>query len=336
MGKSVVVVTEQEYRKGESVFAEADGFDFVPVEAKHLVATVMEREPVGVIVGVEHYPADLYKALPKRSLIARFGVGYENIDIALANSREIILTNTPACLDRSVAENTISLILSAARKTCLLDRFMSKQCWLPEQGVSLLGKKLAVIGCGKIGAWVGRIASLAFGMRVVGTTEDEVDKDFMLESYGFDDITDDYYEAVLDADFVSLHLPGSSELYHYLDANKLDVLKPSTWIINTARGSIVDEAALYDALVDNAIAGAALDVFEHEPYLPVDPEKDLRDLSNVIMTPHISSNTDVACQKMAECCIKNFRLHAREAYHSMDMVNNEILSYLVNDSSADA
>jgi phosphoglycerate dehydrogenase-like enzyme len=139
---------------------------------------------------------------------------------------------------------------------------------------------------------------------------------------------DDFTIAASDADFVSLHLPANADTHHFLNRERLAVMAPHAWIINTARGSVVDEAALYEALATGRIAGAALDVFEREPYVPVDPACDLRILPNVILTPHIGSNTVDANARIASRALRNVRLAIARDYETMDLLNPDVRAML--------
>ncbi len=124
-------------------------------------------------------------------------------------------------------------------------------------------------------------------------------------TFGLERYTNDTDSLLPECDFVSIHLPATPDTRHFINAHRLKLFKPGASLVNTARGSVVDETALYDALNNGALAGAALDVFAREPYEPVLPGKDLRLLANVLLTPHISSNTREANQRMAEACVAN-------------------------------
>jgi phosphoglycerate dehydrogenase-like enzyme len=142
----------------------------------------------------------------------------------------------------------------------------------------------------------------------------------------FEAITNDFATAVGQADFVSLHMTASRENVHFINRERLSQLGERTWLINTARGSIVDEIALFAALSDRRLAGAALDVFEREPYAPADAGGDLRSLPNVILTPHIGSNTAAANRRMAERALQNVAWAEARAFAQMDLLNPEVLS----------
>jgi phosphoglycerate dehydrogenase-like enzyme len=138
-------------------------------------------------------------------------------------------------------------------------------------------------------------------------------------------MTADFSAAVKGADFVSLHMPASAENRRFLNRERLARIRPEAWLINTARGAVVDEAALYDALAARQIAGAALDVFEREPYEPVDPSRDLRTLPNVILTPHCGSNTTEANRAMAARAVANVEMGERGDFGRMDLLNRDVL-----------
>lgn len=141
----------------------------------------------------------------------------------------------------------------------------------------------------------------------------------------FDSITTDYAEAVREADYVSLHITGDPANHRFLNAARLSMIPTRAWLINTARGAVVDERDLYDALAAGRLAGAALDVFDREPYVPADPARDLRTLGNVILTPHVGSHTREANRAMAARALQNImRAEARD-FGGMDLLNPEVL-----------
>jgi phosphoglycerate dehydrogenase-like enzyme len=254
-------------------------------------------------------------------VLARFGIGHDQIDKVQATKADILCTNTPGVLDDSVAEHTISLMLAAARHTPRLAAAMKVGNWTPVVGRELRGRTLAIIGCGPIGLAVARIASRGFGMRVIGFYRRSRPRQPEI----FDDLTTDFAAAVHAADFVSLHIPATLENTYFLNGQRLALLPPQAWLLNAARGAVVEEAALYDALHGSRLAGAALDVFAVEPYAPTDPHKDLRALPNTILTPHIGSNTEDANSRMAERALRNIALAGQGDYARMDLLNPEVL-----------
>lgn len=154
-------------------------------------------------------------------------------------------------------------------------------------------------------------------MEVVGFKRSSAESQRLRDEFGFQGIVTDFAEAVRDAKFVSLHLPAAPQTHHILNASTLESLSVGCLLINTARGSLVDESALYDALATGRIGGAALDVFEREPYERQVPGKDLSRLPNVIMTPHIGSSTREACDQMARSALRNIQLAIAGEYSEM-------------------
>ena len=326
-----VLVTELEYAKAEQIFSTSAGecgLECLPAprEEQRLAEAVRSQGAVHVVVGVDPFAGSLYEALPAGGVIARFGVGHDGIDKERATAHGLLCTNTPGTLDNSVAEHAIALLLAAARS--LPDQVSEVRAgtWMPKVGVELRGKVLAIIGCGAIGQQVGHIARAGFGMRVVGCERDQESIRNLPAETPFEEVTTEFAKAVANADFVSLHIPSNSVTRHFMDAARLALLPKKAWLVNTARGAVVDEAALFDALRLGLVAGAALDVFEAEPYAPVDPDRDLRTLGNAIMTPHIGSGTAEACERMARSALRNI-LHAERAqFSSMDLLNPQVLA----------
>ena len=148
-------------------------------------------------------------------------------------------------------------------------------------------------------------------------------------------VVNDFAMAVRTADFVSLHLSASSDNVHFVNRDRLAHLGNRAWLINTARGSVVDEAALFGALIERRLAGAALDVFAREPYAPVEGSGDLRSLANVILTPHVGSNTVEANRRMAERALQNIELAEARAFARMDLLNPEVLRRAVGNIPRD-
>lgn len=329
-----VAVTELEYDKAREVFvlAGADGFECISAAENEsgLADAVRSHSAQHVIVGVDTYRKGLYEALPKGGVIARFGVGHDGINKDLATGEGLYCTNTPGVLNDSVAEYTISLMLSVARHVPTLASAMRQEKWLPKVGSELKGKTLAIIGCGAIGRRVAQIASFGLSMNVIGSEVIEMDAAVMKKAYGFAEIYDDFAEAVAEADYVTLHIPSHPATRHFINHQRLKALPPNVWLINTARGAILDESALFDALSAGELAGAALDVFEHEPYQPVQPNKDLRKLDNVILTPHVGSSSQEASNRCAKRALHNIKLACAKRFGEMDLLNPEVCYLLEN------
>jgi phosphoglycerate dehydrogenase-like enzyme len=323
----LVLVTQTAYAKGLAVFEAAEGLRCVraPSAERELAAAVRAQGARHVILGVTRYEGPLYEALPPGGVLARFGVGHDGIDKEKATAARLLATNTPGVLDRSVAEHTLLLMLAVARHLEAAAADVRQGRWGTPAGQELAGKGLAVIGCGPIGRAVARCAAFGFGMYVSGCDPVVAFDAAMRDQWGFANIVTDFGAAVRGADFVSLHIPVLPSTIRFLGAERLALLGPRTWVINTARGAVVDEDALYDALAAGRIAGAALDVFEHEPYRPGDPARDLRQLPNALLTPHIGSNTAEANRRMAERALHNIALAEAGKWSEMDLLNPQVL-----------
>jgi phosphoglycerate dehydrogenase-like enzyme len=309
-GAAPLIITETEFRKGEAIFRSASDVRCIASseEEDALAAAIRQAGSRFAIVGPRAYRDALYAALPRGGVIARFGVGYEGVDINKASRAGLLCTNTPKVLNQSVAEFTVLLILTAARRLVPMARGMTNNVWTPIGGTEVRGKTLAIIGCGQIGSTVARIVREGFQMNVNCVNRRA-----------------EYEPAVQNADFVSLHIPATPENLRFMNRDRLARLQPHTWLINTSRGAVLDEDALYDVLVAGRIAGAALDVFQHEPYMPADPARDLRTLPNVILTPHTGSNTQEASHAIAARALHNVLLARAGNFGAMDLLNPEVL-----------
>ena len=318
-----VPVTEPEFSKAESVFNSAAGFEFegMPPDEAGLAERVRARSCRAVILTGAPYVGPLYDALGETgrgqgAIIVRFGVGHDGVDKDLARRHNIIVANTPGTLDASVAEHALWLMGALAKRLPSHDRSLRAGDWRPQSGFEVEGKTLGIIGFGAIGRRVAVKAHFGLGMRVLaadcrpvsdlekteGKSIEEIKTQFGLQLYSTD------VDAVLrEADVVTIHMPANPETQNFFNAARLSLMKPDALLINTGRGPIVDECALYDALDEGRLAGAGLDVFQAEPYAPVRPDKDLRTLHNVVLTPHVASNTAEANARMARMCIANLR-----------------------------
>jgi phosphoglycerate dehydrogenase-like enzyme len=296
-----------------------------PAEEAALARLVRTAQARHVIVGGKPYRDALYASLPRGGVIARFGVGFDGVDFTKATSAGLFVTNTPGQLTPSVAEHTMSLILAAARHVPAFDREVHDGVWSPRPGIELQGKTLAIVGMGHIGRAVARIAIAGFQMRVVGCQRrPPVPIDHPDFVPGIAAITADVAEAVRDADFVSLHLATNASTAGFLNEQRMAMLSPKAWLINTSRGALVDERALFAALRTGRLAGAALDVFDREPYLPADADSDLRRLPNVVLAPHVGSNTVDANRRMAERALRNIVLRESGDLDAMDLLNPDV------------
>ena len=237
------------------------------------------------------------EACPSLKAISNYAVGYNNIDIGAANDRKIPVYYTPGVLTETTADLTLALILATTRHIVEADAFVRAgkfTGWTPNLflGFDINGKTLGIVGMGRIGLAVAKRAA-AFNMSIVySATSDKA-----LPGYQYMPV-DQLLET---ADIVSLHLPYNTTNHHLIDAQRLSKMKKTAFIINTARGPIIDEAALVKALMQKQIAGAGLDVFEKEPKI----HPDLLGLSQVVLLPHIGSATDDTRTKMAMMAADN-------------------------------
>ncbi len=311
-----VAVTDLEYNKAVDIFENAEGLECLcaPTPEDELAEFITENKISHVIIGVAKYSGKLYDALPRGGVIARFGVGHDGVDKNIATQKGLFCTNTPGVLDDSVAECAIGLMLIIARQfvACITDN--KNGVWKNRVGHELSGKTLAIIGCGHIGCKVAKIAKRGLAMKVIGYDVRPVENDI------FDEFYTDFPHAVADADFVSLHIPDIPATKDFINAERLIQIPEKAVLINTARGNIVDENALYDALSSKKLTGAALDVFKNEPYTPQNPAKDLRTLANIIMTSHIGSSSVEACNRMAQAALKNIALCQNNQFDSMNII----------------
>jgi lactate dehydrogenase-like 2-hydroxyacid dehydrogenase len=321
--KPVVVIVESVYKKGIDIFASLADLEVVPAPAAEeaLSGVIKDKKAFAVVLGVEKYTGLLYEALQKGGVIARFGVGCDGIDFDKAKQKNLFVTNTPDVLESTVAEFTVFLAAEVLRKCGMADDRMKMNVWESTMGKELYGKTWAIIGLGRIGKRLGKILSFGFGVNVLAFKRNLDESARLGQTYGIRKISRDFAEIVSSADLVSLHLPANDDTYHFLDRKRLGQLKPGAVLINTGRGSLVDENALYEELKQGRLYGAGLDVFENEPYDPPNPEKDLRTLSNIVLTPHIASSTEECCKRMASCVIRNIRLALEDRHEQMDIVS---------------
>lgn len=247
-----------------------------------------------------HSPVDreIIDAGKRLRLISNYGVGYNNIDTAYAREKGIAVTNTPRSVCNPTAELAMALMLALARRVAECDRRIrteKESLWgtMKNLGASLENKTLGIVGMGNIGKNVARKAE-AFGMRVIYYNR-------RTEVSGYRRVPLD--TLLQEADFVSLHTPLTTETRHLIGARELSLMKPTAMLINTARGAVIDETTLADALRQKRIAGAALDVFENEPHVT----DVLYRLDNVVLTPHVGTGTIDTRIAMAEEALANIR-----------------------------
>ncbi|MEL6241888.1 MAG: D-glycerate dehydrogenase [Pseudomonadota bacterium] len=243
---------------------------------------------------------------PQTKILANYGVGYTHIDVEMAKSHGIAITNTPDVLSECTADLAMTLMLMVARRAGDGERELRAgkwDGWRPTHlvGTKVSGKTLGIIGFGRIGQEVARRAHFGFGMGIVVYNRSAVHEDVLAQ---FNATQVQTIEDLLpQCDFVSLHCPGGASNAKMINSRRLDLMKPDAFLINTARGEVVDEAALAQALMFETIGGAALDVFEREP--AVNPM--LAECDNLVMLPHLGSATREARQAMGFRVLDNLK-----------------------------
>jgi len=248
--------------------------------------------------------AEVFDAAPKLKIVAQMAVGFDNIDVAEATRRGIYVTNTPGVLTETTADFAWALLMAIARRVVEADRYVRsgqwKVSWHPSMllGRDVYGATLGIVGAGRIGTAVARRAK-GFNMKIlyydVVPMPPEIEKELDAKRVDLDTL-------LRESDFVSIHVPLIKETYHLINEEKLKLMKKTAYLINNSRGPVVDEKALYKALKEGWIAGAALDVFEQEP-TPLD--NPLLKLDNVVVAPHISSASYETRSRMAEMVAEN-------------------------------
>ncbi len=264
-----------------------------------LIRRIHDADVVLNIRGYTRFTANVIAACDRLRLISIWGTGTDNVDFAAARVRGITICNTPGVNARAVAEHTVALMLAVARRIPSMDAGVRAGEWPRGLLVQLEGKALGVIGLGAIGSRVAMLAS-AFGMRVLASTLDK--DDGRAAAVGAAHVP---LETLLaDSDFVSLHLRLSEKTARYLDEARLALMKPSAFLVNTARAGLVDRDALLETLRDSRIAGAGLDVFHEEPIRADDP---LLRLPNVVLTPHNAGSTAEVIDRGLHQAVENIR-----------------------------
>jgi D-3-phosphoglycerate dehydrogenase len=315
--KPKVLVTETIHRVGWDALASAtDAVAWPGPEQQPLMEAVGDAQ--AILVRVVKLPPEVIQAARQVKVIAKHGVGYDNINIPAATASGVIVTNTPLANSTSVAEHALALLLAVARRIGESDRDLTLKQLRPQkvyQGIELSGKVLGIIGLGSAGSRLAGMAGQGFGMRVLG----------------FDPYKEPWPEGVercreLDpllaqADFISIHVPLTRETRNLIGKTALPKMKPTCILVNTARGGIVDEAALAEAVKAGRLAGAGLDVVEDEPLRPDHP---LAGLPNIILTPHVAGVTEEAMMNMARTAAEDI-LRVLRGERPKFPVNREVL-----------
>ncbi len=295
MARKRVIVTEYIDPAGLEILARNSDLVYLPDSPKVKLEDAI-REAYGVGVRLAPITAELIASAPNLKVIAKHGVGYDNIDVAAATTRRAVVVTTPKANAVSVAEHILSLMLCLANRICVANadlkagRFKRREDYT---GVELKGKTLGVMGLGRIGSEVARKCRSGFGMNVIAFDPYLTAETFELTGYKKAETADQLLE---EADFVVLCVPITPQTAGMIGLRELTRMKPTSFLINTSRGDLIDEGALYAAISEGRIAGAAADVFRKEPPTPENP---LLTLDNFIATPHVAGSTNEAMRRMA-------------------------------------
>jgi len=270
----------------------------------------------------ERIDAEVMDAGEDLKVISNMAVGFNNIDVDAATERGIYVTNTPGILTDTTADCAFALLMAVARRIPEADRHMRAKKWVHPWGPKMFmgsdvyGKTLGIVGLGRIGSAIVRRAK-GFNMRVVYTDPHryrEREKELEVSYLSLDDL-------LKESDYVSLHVPLTEETHHMIGERELKMMKEGAYLVNTSRGPVVDQDALYRALRDRVIAGAGLDVFEKEP---IEPDSPILGLENVVVTPHIASASIDTRTKMAVMAATNL-VSVLQGKEPPNLVNPEVL-----------
>ena len=299
-----ILLVEHIHPAGEALLAEAGDLVFPhPQNAEGILAAI--GDCAALVVRNTKITRPILEAAPRLRVVGRHGVGYDSIDIAAASALGIPVVYTPAANTESVAEIAVGFIIMLGRQILrahtamqsgeLLGKTVTLSVMAQQRGLAnfdLWGRTLGIVGVGRIGSSVARKMTGAFNMKVLGY--DPYLDTGVLAGYGVEKVKhlDDMLPR---SDFVSLHCPGGAETRHMIDAARLARFKPGAYLINTARGSVVNEADLVAALQSGRLGGAAIDVYDPEPPLPTNP---LLHMDNVIVTPHFCAMTEESLHNM--------------------------------------
>ncbi|MCP9630764.1 hydroxyacid dehydrogenase [Rhodopseudomonas palustris] len=322
-----LLVTESLSQRGRALLAERGDVDVIEfsnlISAGDFEALLRAQAPVhGVALGATRFGERELDAAQDMRVVARIGVGYDAVDVAALSKRKVPLMTAGTANSPSVAEQALFMMLTLAKRGAELHALVKTGAWATRLGLlpfDLFGKTVLIVGFGRIGT---RTAKRCLAMEMTVLVYDPYVPAAAIEAAGCEAVSD--LDAALPrADFVSLHCPKTAETTGLFGAARLAKMKPTSYLINTARGGIVVEQALYDALLAGQLAGAGLDVFEVEP--PPLGHK-LFDLPNVIIAPHVAGVTREALDRMGEQTARNMLSVLDGAPISANVVNQDVLS----------
>ncbi|MGJ8595727.1 2-hydroxyacid dehydrogenase [Sulfitobacter sp.] len=297
----------------DEVYVSLQGLDVMrrdetqPMSGEEMRAALRDYDGVMCTLG-DQFSAEVFADVPdaRCKVLANFGVGYNHIDVAAAKAAGITVTNTPGAVTDATADIAMTLMLMSARRAGEGERLVRSGAWRgwhPTQmlGMHLTGKSVGIVGMGRIGQAIARRCHFGFGMsvRYFGRNEKLLDFDAIFHS--------DLKDMAAHVDVLVTAVPGSPETHHLIDAEVMHAMRPHARLINIARGDVVEQAALVDALERGVIGGAGLDVYEFEPEVP----QALRDLDNVALLPHMGTSTGEVRVDMGRMVVENLQSFLR-------------------------
>ncbi|MFL6827635.1 MAG: hydroxyacid dehydrogenase [Bradyrhizobium sp.] len=324
--KKKIFITESMSQPGRSLLRERDDIEIIEfpnmISAHDFQTLLKQQAPVhGVALGGTRFGEPELQASEDMKVVTRIGVGYDSVDIPALSRRKIPLMVAGTANSPSVAEQALFMMLTLAKRAVEMHSIVKNDKWSHRLGMlpyDLFGKTVLIIGFGRIGT---RTAKRCLAMEMNVLVYDPYKSAADIKVAGCEAVGD--LEAALPgADFVSIHCPKTAETVGMFNAARLNRMKPTAYLINTARGGIVDEAALHDALVSGKLAGAGLDVFEHEP--PPSGHS-LFDLPNVIMAPHVAGVTREAVDRMSEQTARNILSALDGEPIRQNVINQDVL-----------
>ena len=325
MQKPKVYVTREIPERGLKIIKERFDADIWPEYAPPPKSVIIDKaRDADALVSLlsDKIDAEVFDAAPKLKIVSQLAVGFDNINVQEATKRGIYVTNTPGVLTETTADFAWALLMAVARRVVEADKYVRsgqwKVGWHPSMllGRDVYGATIGIVGAGRIGQAVARRAK-GFNMKILYYDvfkRPEIEKELNAKYVDLDTL-------LKESDFVSIHVPLMKETYHLINTEKIKLMKRTAYLINNARGPVVDEKALYEALKEGRIAGAGLDVFEQEPTPADNP---LLKLGNVVVAPHISSASYETRSKMAEMVAENL-IAFFEGRQPPNLVNPDVM-----------
>ena len=325
MGRAKVFVTRKLFDEAISLieeYADVEVYDSEEEPAPYDLILEKVRDIDGLLcLLTDKIDARVIEAGERLKVISNYAVGYDNIDVEAATKKGIYVTNTPGVLTETTADLAWAILMAIARRVVEADKYVRAGRWIHAWGPKMMlgsdvhGKTLGIVGLGRIGSAVARRAK-GFNMRVIYydvIRREDLEGELGLEYKPLE-------ELLREADYITLHVPLTKDTYHLIGERELNMMKPTAYLINTSRGAVIDQRALYRALKERRIAGAALDVFEKEP---IDQDDPLLELDNVVLTPHIGSASVETRKKMAMMAAENL-VSVLRGVEPPNLVNPEV------------